>query len=225
MARHPRPKASLEQYHFETIPPETERVLTLLAGVPWIRAWYLAGGTALALHYDHRSSVDLDFFTERKTFDEQDLVRNLRRAGAWKTTATDVGTLYGELHRIKTSFIAYPWFRPKHVERVGSLRILGPDDIAVMKVLAIAQRGRRRDFVDLYAYCQRGHALGTLLGRVRQQYSDRAPDLAHLLRSLVFFTDAEKDPPVRLVTPIAWHSIAGFFEREVRALGRRHFGL
>lgn len=94
-----------------------------------------------------------------------------------------------------------------------------------MKVLAIAQRGRRRDFFDLYTYCQHGHVLGELLTRARTQYPDHCPDTAHLLRSLVFFADAEKDPPVKMTEKIPWKEIATFFVREVRALGRVVLGL
>ncbi|TSC72188.1 MAG: hypothetical protein G01um101438_691 [Parcubacteria group bacterium Gr01-1014_38] len=215
----------LERYQLATIPLPTLRLLEQLAEASWIRTWYLAGGTALALHYAHRSSEDLDFFTEQRSFRGQLLAERLPSVAPWQATLQRKGTLYGRLGGVKISFIAYPWFRPAHVERAGYLRILGPDDIAVMKMIAVAQRGRRRDFVDLYTYCRRGHALGTLLERVRRQYPDRTPDIAHLLRSHVFFDDAEKDPPVRLVEPVAWRTITAFFEREVSALGKKYFGL
>lgn len=201
------------------------RVLERLAGAPWIRSWYLAGGTALALHYAHRTSEDLDFFTEHSTLRGQTLVDRLGSIAPWRTTLQRKGTLYGILGGVKVSFIAYPWFRPEHVERAGHLRILGADDIAVMKILAVAQRGRRRDFVDLYTHCQRDHALGDLLERVRRQYPDRSPDIAHLLRSLVFFADAERDPPVQLAEPVSWRTITTFFEREISSLGKKHFGV
>lgn len=225
VARRTRQKDPLADLRLNTIPEDTARVLRALAGARWLRPWYLAGGTALALYYAHRSSVDVDLFTEQREFDRNVLSRNLSSLGRWKTTASAAGTLYGELSGVKASFIAYPWFRPAHIGRAGYLRILEPDDIAVMKVLAIAQRGRRRDFVDLYAYCQYGHALGSLLRRVRAQCPDGAPDIAHLLRSLVYFADAESDPPVRLRQPVAWRTITRFFERGVRLLSRTRFGL
>lgn len=60
-------------------------------------------------------------------------------------------TVYGELFSAKISFIAYPFFVPKQkVAEYGSVRILSPLDISVMKIVAISQRGRKRDFFDLY---------------------------------------------------------------------------
>ena len=39
-------------------------VLGILNQMQFIQKFYLAGGTALALQYGHRESVDFDFFTE-----------------------------------------------------------------------------------------------------------------------------------------------------------------
>lgn len=51
------------------------------------------------------------------------------------------------------SFIAYPYFKPSgDWLHYGTIRMAKPHDIAVMKIIAISQRGRKRDFVDLYWY-------------------------------------------------------------------------
>ncbi len=225
VAQRPWKEGLVAGYHLEALPARTANLLGDFAGSRWLAPWYLAGGTALALHYGHRSSDDLDFFTQRKDFDVPEMERRVQRIGRWRTTATDVGTLYGKLKGVKVSFIAYPWFHPRQIRRVGFLRLLGPDDIAVMKALAIAQRGRRRDFVDLYAYCQRGHALHSVLERAGKQYPDRVPDAAHFLRSLVYFADAENDPMPALRFPAPWNEIKRFFEREVPKIARDLLGL
>ena len=41
-------------------------VLELLSRVGEVRTFYLAGGTALALHLGHRRSGDFDFFRDRE---------------------------------------------------------------------------------------------------------------------------------------------------------------
>lgn len=116
--------------------------------------WYLAGGTALALQVGHRQSVDLNFFTKKSGFDETLLERELLKTKHWETTYRQKGTLYGKLLKAKISFIAYPFFTAsKDMLRYGFLHILLPHDIAAMKIIAISQRGRKRDFVDLYWYC------------------------------------------------------------------------
>jgi len=56
--------------HFHTAPRATQKALAYMSAQRWLKrsAWYLAGGTALALQTGHRQSVDLDFFTPRKDF-------------------------------------------------------------------------------------------------------------------------------------------------------------
>jgi len=54
----------------ETITKNAKRALEILSKSGIIKNAYLAGGTALALQFGHRISVDLDFFTDKK-FDEK----------------------------------------------------------------------------------------------------------------------------------------------------------
>jgi predicted nucleotidyltransferase component of viral defense system len=49
--------------HWQALTPETKLAFQIAASLPFIRRYYLAGGTGLALHLGHRFSVDLDFFT------------------------------------------------------------------------------------------------------------------------------------------------------------------
>ena len=80
---------------------------------------------------------------------------------------------------------------------------------------AIANRGARKDFIDLYALLQSGWSLTDILDAVAVQ----APPLnrAHLLRSLVDFTDAEHEPDPRLLRPWSWLEIRQTIERQVYA--------
>ncbi|MBU4345587.1 MAG: nucleotidyl transferase AbiEii/AbiGii toxin family protein [Proteobacteria bacterium] len=48
----------------ETISPDTNRLIEKIKNRSWLSPYYLAGGTALALHLSHRTSIDLDFFSE-----------------------------------------------------------------------------------------------------------------------------------------------------------------
>jgi hypothetical protein len=43
--------------------PEFRRALDRLSRLPELRGYYLAGGTAVAMHLGHRQSLDLDFFS------------------------------------------------------------------------------------------------------------------------------------------------------------------
>jgi hypothetical protein len=58
--------------------------------------FYLAGGTALALHLGHRRSVDLDFFSQG-AFQNEDLRALLRRIGDIRVQQDEPGTFRGQL--------------------------------------------------------------------------------------------------------------------------------
>lgn len=69
-----------------------------------------------------------------------------------------------------------------------------------MKLSAIARRGVKKDFWDIAALLDH-YSLHEMLDFYRAKYSSH--DIFHLLRSLVYFTDAEaqKDPdPLKDVT-------------------------
>lgn len=210
-----------------TLPTSTKRALDVLSQQAWLSRtkWYLAGGTALAMHLCHRRSVDLDFFTTQANFSVGALSERLKKLD-WTTDIVQEGTLYGRLAGAKVSFIAYPFFVPKEpMERYGAVRVLSPRDIAVMKVIAISQRGRKRDFVDLYWHVTLHEPLIEVLRRLPEQYPSVAHDYHHLLKSLVYFADAEEDKMPHLTQALSWEKVKVYFSREVRVLAEELLSL
>lgn len=209
-------------WHTEVLPHETLQALELLSKESWFKQsdWYLAGGTALALYGGHRQSLDLDFFTQRGTFSVGPLLDHFEQK-KWKTSHAEKGTVYGTLVGAKISFIAYPFFtyqeKPK---RYGSIRILMPQDIAVMKVIAISQRGRKRDFVDLFWYTQQYEPLLAVIQKLKHQYATAAHNYHHILESMMYFADAEDDPMPRLFFTATWKEIKAYFEKEVPRIAK-----
>lgn len=84
---------------------------------------------------------------------------------------------------------------------------------------AIAHHGTRKDLIDLYGVLQSGWSLTDILDAVAVQ----APQLnrAPLLRSLVYFADAEQEPDPRILRPWSWPEIRQTIERQVYAYLRR----
>src|SRR3989344_993349 len=201
---------AVSDLHTDVLPPETQGAFSTCIDLDFLQPdWYLAGGTALALQVGHRSSEDLDFFTRQKEFDVAFLENALTQRGGWETTQTRAGTLFGILQGAKISFIAYPFFSPSPARlQCGTVRILVPDDIMAMKVLAISQRGRKRDFVDMYWYCNvRGGSLSETIRRAVTQFPGKEHNVPHFLKSLVYFDDAEDDPMPRLHFKADWKEI------------------
>lgn len=208
----------LSKWHYDVIPTETRKALDFLSKQDWLANsdFYLAGGTALALQMGNRRSVDLDFFTTKKDFDENQLIINFINNSNWQTDIKEKSTVYGILFGSKISFIAYPFFIPKQeFISYGSIKILQPLDIAVMKIIAISQRGKKRDFFDLYWCAQNIETLKSLIIRLKEQYPSVAHDYNHILKSLVYFEDAENDPEPLIYFKISWKEVKNFFNKEV----------
>ena len=62
--------------HTSTVEPRTLSLLNELMALPAIQEFSLVGGTAMALRYGHRSSVDLDLFFHEK-FNHPEIVEAL----------------------------------------------------------------------------------------------------------------------------------------------------
>lgn len=200
------------KFNFSRLPKPTKEALDILSKQDWIKKdWYLAGGTALALQFDHRVSIDLDFFSTQTDFDPDFIIRTLTPYG-WETTIREKGTLYGELKGAKISFLAYPYFIPKkpfiHYENI---QVLDGFDIAVMKIIAISQRGRKRDFFDLYWYVNNKESLLGVLERVDTQFPNLAHNYHHIFKSLNYFDEAEEDPDPHIFFDKSWEDVKKYF--------------
>jgi len=214
-------------WHTGILPPSTLRAMDFLAEAEWLSGsgWYLAGGTALALHVGHRSSEDLDFFTSEKDFVAGDVLRHLSGSD-WKTDLARDGTIWTEYLGAKVSFIAYPFFIPL-CERAmyGRIAVADPRDIAVMKVIALSQRGRKRDFVDIYWYSIHKEPLLDVVKRLPRQYPGVAHDYHHILKAMLYFEDAEEDPMPKIHFDADWKTIKQYFKQEVPKIAGELLGI
>jgi hypothetical protein len=205
----------------DTLPPHAQEALTRLGREPLVEAFYLAGGSAVALHLGHRISIDLDFFTTAETYETEALIQKLRAAGPLAIHQQGPGTLIGTLSGVRLSFFAYPYPLLEKTTRHAGVQIASLLDLALMKVVIIGQRGKKRDFVDLYFLCQKDLELGGLLARVPEKFPGVTYPSYHLLRALAYFADAEGDEMPRLLAPFDWEEAKRFFAREVtRLMGR-----
>jgi hypothetical protein len=179
-------------WHPETITAGTADTLRALRGRSLLNGAYLAGGTGLSLRLGHRLSVDLDFFLS-DLFDEETLLQRIQTMPGFSLVERGPHTLHATIQMTKVSFLGYPYpvlFPP---EPYLSVPVADPRDIACMKITAIASRGTKRDFVDLYVASRR-FGLDHLLVCFAQKYAQVGYNRMHILKSLTFFDDAEKDP-------------------------------
>ncbi len=172
------------------------------------RHFYLGGGTAIALYFGHRRSVDFDWFTGDRMADPLRLAQDIRDEGIRLVLdQMERGTLYGTISRVRVSFLEYRYAllkEPNRWSEFGSL-LASLDDLVCMKLSAIAQRGSKKDFIDIYILAQRYSSLSEMLRLYQQKYSIQ--DIGHLLYSLVYFDDADRERMPIMLWDTDWRSI------------------
>jgi hypothetical protein len=201
------------------ITPAQQAITALIA--PALDAdTYLAGGVAVALDVGHRTSVDLDLFVSHD-FDPERLAERLSvLAPEARVTGRAAGTLHLEVRGVPVSILSYryPMLAPTRRVQQVSVPVASPQDLACMKVSAIAGRGSAKDFWDLHELLERGVAdsLADLLALYRQKYP--VEDVGHAVRSLAYFGDADAAPLPNGLTANRWQELKAAMRRRVRAL-------
>lgn len=201
----------------QVLPGNTKTILALLEKSEIIKKAYLAGGTALALQLGHRISYDLDFFTLQK-FNEQSLLPELEKVAKFKLERIAWRTILGEYKDVHFSIFYYQYPLLYHTKHIGRINLLGIRDITAMKIAAIASRGVKRDFIDLYFICQEGVSLKKALNLYDKKYKNLATTQLHIMKSLVYFADAEDQEMPKMLKPCKWEEVKKFFEREIKKL-------
>lgn len=158
----------------------------------FLKGWnfYLAGGTALALQIGHRTSLDFDFYSN-ENFKSQDILPNFQQRFenlVIKRAVED--NLFVDIKEVGLSFFYYPYKLLKSKVKFEELELASIEDIAAMKLVAIVQRGKRRDFVDIYYLLQK-YSLEKLVKFTVKKYPGYQNML--IIRALIFFDDAEEE--------------------------------
>jgi predicted nucleotidyltransferase component of viral defense system len=167
----------------------------------------LVGGTSLALQIGHRISVDLDLFGEvdfdSQLFNDFDKVQVIKKS-------KNINIF--EINDVKVDIVnySYPWLDNElHIEntRLASLK-----DIAAMKIAAVTGRGSKKDFVDLF-FLLKEFSFNEIMSFYEQKYSDASIYLA--LKSLLYFDDADNEPPLNMLIDTHWQGVKDRIIEEV----------
>ncbi|PIP27370.1 MAG: hypothetical protein COX30_02240 [Candidatus Moranbacteria bacterium CG23_combo_of_CG06-09_8_20_14_all_39_10] len=200
----------------ETINKRTKSVLAKIAKLDFVQNFYLAGGTALAIQLGHRESIDLDFFSREK-FSAQKLKYELSKIGKLAVDYEDEDTLNGTLDDVKVSFFYYGYAQSFDLVKYENIFLADERDIAAMKIDTISARGSKKDFVDIYFLMQR-HSLSQLIGFFEEKYKNIRYNKLHILKSLIYFADANDNPDPLMLMDFDWEKIKTFLEQEVRMI-------
>lgn len=196
----------------QTVTRETLELLIALMKIPELRQFSLVGGTNLSLRFGHRLSIDLDLFTN-ETFDTELIFNKLSLGFPNTIMASQSDTmlfLYINDIKIDMVLLPYPYIRP--IEVVEEVRLVSVEDIAAMKLSAVARRGVKKDFWDIAELLER-FSIQEMIDFYKEKYSSR--DIFHLLRSLVYFEDAEAQNDPDPLKKMSWKQVKTKVEKAV----------
>lgn len=203
----------------EVLSKNAKESLALLSKEAFLKKTYLAGGTALALQLGHRESKDFDFFTKEK-FDATNLAKKLqRRIPDFELEKTSWGTVTGYIGKTRFVIFFYDYPLLFKTKKFLGINIADMKDIAAMKIASISDRGTKRDFVDLYFLLKnKVVSLADCLDLYDRKFKALQQNKVHILKSLAYFTDAEKEKMPRMLQAVSWKEIKKFLEKETKQL-------
>lgn len=210
----------------EVLPKEAKRSLALLGESGILKDAYLAGGTALALQLGHRMSIDFDFFS-RQEFDERSFAERITALSVgFKPEKIDWRTVLGYVGKTKFSLFFYDYPLLAKPKKFLGVHIADIKDIAPMKLLAVSDRGLKRDFIDLYFIIAIEKIL--TLEEVFELYDLKFKKLkqnkSHIFKSLAYFETADQPMP-KMLRRIDWLEVKKYFKEETKALAKKFFGI
>lgn len=157
----------------------------------------LMGGTALAVHLNHRQSEDLDIFVYAP-FDPLPLLERLKNQGEVEVEFWAEGTLNCRFDGVKLQFLwAVGQQRLEAGLTVGKMMVGSFPDVAASKLKVIGDRGELRDYYDLMCIETMTNTQATTMLRwycQRYRVAEDDQSVYHIVRALGSFADVADDP-------------------------------
>ncbi len=167
------------------VPEPTRCVFKQLSAIA--SPFYLAGGTALTLAFQHRISEDLVFFRPDR-FSSLEWLHSLQNNGLHPTDANPSNqTLHCLIEGVKVSFFTYPFPMLEPLEQFQGVQIASMRDIASMKLAAILSRAEKKDYFDIAELGTRLD-ISLMLLDFQTRYGKEL-NLYAICKSLVYFED------------------------------------
>jgi len=186
--------------------------------------FYLAGGTGLALQIGHRTSLDFDFYKKEEFSpgELQNIIVSRFGVNRVKTTNMTTSFLGLEIDGIEVTFFLYPYNLVDKLLEPEFGYLASIKDIGAMKLIAIVQRGTKRDFIDIYCLIKQ-FGLKTLLEVVQKKYPGYNTYVG--LQALLYFKDAEKSDEYKNrfnpLNKFDWPKIKQYIAKQVFALQKK----
>lgn len=188
--------------------------------------FYFTGGTALSLYYiRHRTSADLDFFSQEK-FDPQIVLTKLTLWQEKFNFSIDYipfeanhtfNLTFFDKNFVKVDFVFYPYKNLNPPELFGGIKVDSLFDIAVNKLLMIEQRTEIKDFVDLYFLLQK-FTIWDLIAGIKPKFN---LTIDPLIIASDFLKVEDFDYLPKMIKPLTLEELKLFFTKQAKSLGSK----
>ena len=195
--------------HYEVLDKKTKNIFEKFSFLK--DAFYLAGGTALALQLGHRISIDLDFFSDKPI-----------KKTLLKTIESEVGKVDSVLvnnkkeltihiDSIKITFLHYPFIHKHNYVKNNIVPLASIREIASMKAHALGRRVSLKDYIDLYFILSLGITnLTSIIADAVAIYDDAFNDRL-FCEQLISAEEADDEPIIWLAKEVSKTEMKEFF--------------
>jgi predicted nucleotidyltransferase component of viral defense system len=196
-------KRKIQMLQYQAVDSSTLELLKRLFSIDFFNELRLVGGTSLALQIGHRKSIDLDLFGKLNV-DAFEINNALTEIGEITILRDSKNIHIYLVNGIKVDIVnySYPWLQDLITD--DGLRLAGYMDIAAMKLAAITGRGSKKDFIDLH-FLLNQMSLEEMLNLYTNKFKDGS--LFLVLKSLIYFDDAEQDELPDMLVPVKWEEV------------------
>ncbi|MDR2856109.1 MAG: nucleotidyl transferase AbiEii/AbiGii toxin family protein [Methanomicrobiales archaeon] len=183
--------------HLEILSDQQRELLPLISRFK--RSFYLAGGTAIALHIGHRHSIDFDLFTEKKLHKTRMRKIVFETSYEKQTLFDDVDQAHFYVNGVKLTFLQYPYpvQSPEKLENIISMPSLL--SLAAMKAFALGRRAKWKDYVDLYFLLNGYFSVCEISTEAKQIFGELFSEKLFRMQ-LAFHKDLDYSEPVEYIS-------------------------
>ena len=186
----------------QTVVPDLMELLRELMKVEQFSNFFLVGGTSLSLQIGHRNSIDIDLFGKQE-IDFGVFIGILNGFGKTEITQSSKNILITDINGLKVDFVNYSYPLLAEPLDIDGIRMLSKKDISAMKLNAIAGRGSKKDFIDLF-FLMEDFSIREMLDFYIEKYADGSEFM--VVKSLTYFAEADAQPQPKMFQDFDWET-------------------
>ena len=184
--------------HKEILSDKQEELLPLIR--QFNKEYYLAGGTAVALHIGHRRSIDFDLFKFSSVRHKNIIDKIAGSQLPYEVTWREAGQMNVTVGDVKLTFLEYPFQIAAGMKFQDIIKVPELIDLAAMKAYALGRRSKWKDYVDLYFILKYDYSIRQISARASEIFDQLFSE--KLFRAqLSYFNDIDYSEQVEYVVP------------------------